>query len=85
MPIFANNANIGDFYGREKQENKRRLENIENICELNKNCVKNLIKEYIYIAFGCLAMAVGVSQFLLPNELSTGGFFFWNCNNSLLF
>lgn len=35
---------------------------------------KKMIKEYIYIAFGCLAMAVGVSQFLLPNELSTGGF-----------
>ena len=56
-----------------RKQKKIRI-NIENICELNKRCAKELIKEYIYIAFGCLAMAVGVSQFLLPNELSTGGF-----------
>ena len=59
---------------KKTRKQKKIRKNIENICELNKNCVKNLIKEYIYIAFGCLAMAVGVSQFLLPNELSTGGF-----------
>lgn len=33
-----------------------------------------LIKEYFFITLGCFSMAVGVSLFLLPNELSTGGF-----------
>ena len=59
---------------KKTRKQKKIRKNIENICELNKRCAKKLIKEYIYIAFGCLAMAVGVSQFLLPNELSTGGF-----------
>ena len=59
---------------KKTRKQKKIRKNIENICELNKRCAKKMIKEYIYIAFGCLAMAVGVSQFLLPNELSTGGF-----------
>ena len=59
---------------KKTRKQKKIRKNIENICELNKRCVKKLIKEYIYIALGCLVMAVGVSQFLLPNELSTGGF-----------
>lgn len=59
---------------KKTRKQKKIRKNIENICELNKRCVKKLIKEYIYIALGCLVMAVGVSQFFLPNELSTGGF-----------
>ena len=35
---------------------------------------KNILKEYLLITLGCIIMAAGVSLFLLPNELSTGGF-----------
>lgn len=35
---------------------------------------KNILKEYIFITIGCIMMAAGVALFLLPNELSTGGF-----------
>ena len=59
---------------KKTRKQKKIRKKIENICELNKICVKKLIKEYVYIAIGSLLMAVGVSQFLLPNELSTGGF-----------
>lgn len=36
--------------------------------------IQKLIKEYVLITIGCMIMAGGVSLFLLPNELSTGGF-----------
>ena len=39
-----------------------------------ENKIIQIIKEYIIIALGCTIMAAGVSLFLLPNELSTGGF-----------
>ena len=45
---------------KKTRKQKKIRKNIENICELNKRCAKKMIKEYIYIAFGCLAMAVGV-------------------------
>ncbi len=39
-----------------------------------KIAVKKLIKESIYIVIGCFFMAIGTSLFLLPNQLSSGGF-----------
>lgn len=39
-----------------------------------KITVKKLIKESIYIVIGCFLMAIGTSLFLLPNQLSSGGF-----------
>lgn len=36
--------------------------------------IKKYIKEGIYIVIGCLLMAIGTSLFLLPNQLSSGGF-----------
>lgn len=36
--------------------------------------IKKYIKESIYIVVGCLLMAIGTSLFLLPNQLSSGGF-----------
>lgn len=39
-----------------------------------KSKIVQAIQEYVIIALGCTIMAAGVSLFLLPNELSTGGF-----------
>lgn len=39
-----------------------------------KNETKTFIKQIIGTIFGALIMAIAVSQFLLPNELSSGGF-----------
>lgn len=36
--------------------------------------MKKIVLAYIGIAIGALLMAVGISLFLVPNELSTGGF-----------
>lgn len=36
--------------------------------------MKKTIKEYILITIGCTLMALGVVIFLLPNQLSSGGF-----------
>ena len=36
--------------------------------------VKKIIKEYFFIIVGCALMAAGTSFFLLPNQLSSGGF-----------
>lgn len=36
--------------------------------------VKKWIKEMIYLMIGCSIMAIGTSFFLLPNQLSSGGF-----------
>lgn len=59
-PIFVNTTNIGDFMGL--KEKRRKL----------------LIKKYSFqilqIIVGTFIMALGVSQFLLPNQLSSGGF-----------
>lgn len=46
--------------------------------EKNKLRIKLILKKYIIeilqIALGTVIMAIGVSQFLLPNKLSSGGF-----------
>lgn len=39
-----------------------------------KLIIKNYIFELLQITFGTIIMAIGVSQFLLPNKLSSGGF-----------
>ena len=36
--------------------------------------IRKYIKDGIYIFVGCLLMAIGTSLFLLPNQLSSGGF-----------
>ena len=36
--------------------------------------LRKLAIELIYIIIGCIIMAIGISLFLLPNKLSTGGF-----------
>ena len=36
--------------------------------------MKKTIKESIFIIVGCFLMAAGTSLFLLPNQLSSGGF-----------
>lgn len=36
--------------------------------------LKNEIRDLIYIILGSLIMAFATSQFLLPNQLSSGGF-----------
>lgn len=60
----------------EKENNKKRekiRKRIEKICKA-KQKEKSYIIEYLLVTLGCFFMAVGVSLFLLPNELSTGGF-----------
>ncbi len=42
--------------------------------ETKNSRIKHSIQDYFFITIGCLSMAIGVSLFLLPNELSTGGF-----------
>ena len=56
------------------KKQKKIRKDIEKICEIRKQTIKNIFKEYVLITIGCIVMAVGVSLFLLPNELSTGGF-----------
>lgn len=43
---------------------------------INRNIllIKKIIKESTYIIMGCFFMAAGTSLFLLPNQLSSGGF-----------
>lgn len=88
-PIFANNGNIGDFcmsklkkeeYAKNIKKRKMRNEIIK-ICQgtLNEKNekeynVKNIIFSYIAITIGAILMATGIALFLVPNELSTGGF-----------
>ena len=40
----------------------------------NQILIRKYIKDGIYIIIGCLLMAIGTSLFLLPNQLSSGGF-----------
>ena len=56
------------------KKQKKIRKDIEKICEIRKQTIKNIFKEYVLITIGCIVMAAGVSLFLLPNELSTGGF-----------
>lgn len=46
--------------------------------------IKKMIIELLGTIIGAAIMAVGVSLFLLPNQLSSGRIC-WNCNNNLLF
>ena len=39
-----------------------------------KLIIRRYIKDGIYILIGCFIMAIGTSLFLLPNQLSSGGF-----------
>lgn len=55
-------------------DRKKIRKDIRKICNTRQNVIKQLLKEYLFITIGCLSMAIGVSLFLLPNELSTGGF-----------
>ena len=36
--------------------------------------VKKWVKDFLLIIIGCMIMAIGTSLFLLPNQLSSGGF-----------
>ena len=36
--------------------------------------IKKWVKESLLIIIGCIIMAIGTSLFLLPNQLSSGGF-----------
>ena len=52
------------------QENKlKRVDKIK-----RKLIIKKYSKDFIYIIIGCFIMAMGTSLFLLPNQLSSGGF-----------
>lgn len=59
---------------KKNSKEKKVRKHIEKICNVNQSTLKKVIKEYLFITLGCIAMAIGVSLFLLPNELSTGGF-----------
>lgn len=39
-----------------------------------KISIKKLVKDFLLIIIGCMVMAMGTSLFLLPNQLSSGGF-----------
>lgn len=49
---------------------------LKKIKRLNRNqiMIRKIIKEGFYIILGCALMAAGTSFFLLPNQLSSGGF-----------
>lgn len=59
---------------KKSKKQKKIKKDIERICNVKQNDIKKLISEYLFINLGCIVMAMGVSLFLLPNELSTGGF-----------
>ena len=59
---------------KKSKKQKKIKKDIEKICNVKRNDIKKLISEYLFISLGCIVMAMGVSLFLLPNELSTGGF-----------
>ena len=50
-----------------------KIENITNNLNMNKKITK-FIKEMIYVVIGSFLIAFSIAQFLLPNQLSTGGF-----------
>lgn len=61
-----NKANANKIEYKKKGENDK--------YNYRNSQVKEILKEYFFITIGCMIMAIGVSLFLLPNELSTGGF-----------
>lgn len=48
--------------------------NNSNKINRKKIYIKRILKESTYIIIGCFFMAAGTSLFLLPNQLSSGGF-----------
>lgn len=48
--------------------------NILKICNKKERIFLKLINDYLGITIGTMIMATGIALFLLPNELSTGGF-----------
>ena len=56
---------------RKQLKIRKKIEKIINCKEKKK---MNKLIDYILITFGAMMMAIGTSLFLLPNELSTGGF-----------
>lgn len=56
------------------KKQKKDRKNVEKICSNKQHRLNKTIKEYVLITLGCISMAMGVACFLLPNEISTGGF-----------
>ena len=59
---------------RKSKKQKKDRENVEKTCSNKQHRLNKIIKEYVLITLGCISMAMGVAWFLLPNEISTGGF-----------
>lgn len=59
---------------RKNKKQKKDRKNVEKTCSDKQHRLNKIIKEYILITLGCISMAMGVAWFLLPNEISTGGF-----------
>lgn len=60
---------------KQKQMKRAIMEICDNKQKTNKKkYIIILIKEYLIITMGAIIMAIGTALFLLPNELSTGGF-----------
>ena len=59
---------------RKSRKQKKDRKNVEKICSNKQHRLNKTIKEYVLITLGCISMAMGVACFLLPNEISTGGF-----------
>ena len=59
---------------RNSRKQKKDRKNVEKICSNKQHRLNKTIKEYVLITLGCISMAMGVACFLLPNEISTGGF-----------
>ena len=53
---------------------KKSIKNVEKLFDNKQHRINKIIKEYLLITLGCICMAMGVAWFLLPNEISTGGF-----------
>ena len=56
------------------KKQKKDRKNVEKTCSNKQHRLNKIIKEYVLITLGCISMAMGVAWFLLPNEISTGGF-----------
>src|SRR5574344_1618584 len=60
---------------KHKSMKQRRIRrNILRICNNKESIVLKIAKDYVGITLGTVIMATGIALFLLPNELSTGGF-----------
>ena len=59
---------------RKSRKQKKDRKNVEKIYSNKQHRLNKTIKEYVLITLGCISMAMGVACFLLPNEISTGGF-----------